>query len=94
MQVSYALYTDSGQLYLGDDKKSLMTAVAEHANLADCTNAREIAAADYAATGNLATARVRMVNALPNASSWPCPPPRSRRPATNAGPRVKARGVR
>ncbi len=40
MQVFYALYTDSGQLYLGDDKKSLMTAVVDHANLADGTNAR------------------------------------------------------
>jgi hypothetical protein len=66
MQVLYALYTDSGKLYLGSDKKTLMTAVAHHANLADGTNAREIAAARYAATGDLATARVRMVDALPN----------------------------
>jgi Sigma-70, region 4 len=66
MQVVYALYTDSGNLYLGDDKKSLMTAVADHANLADGTNAREIAAARYAAVGDLATARVQMVDALPN----------------------------
>jgi hypothetical protein len=66
MQVVYALYTDSGDLYLGGDRKSLMAAVAGHANLADGTNAREIAAARYAAAGDLATARVRMVNALPN----------------------------
>jgi hypothetical protein len=66
MQVVYALYTDSGEMYLGSDKKSLMAAVADHANLADGTNAREIAAARYAASGDLATARVRMVNALPN----------------------------
>ena len=66
MQVLYALYTDGGQLYLGDDKTSLMTAVADHANLADGTNAREIAAADYAATGDLGTAVKQMVNALPN----------------------------
>jgi hypothetical protein len=66
MQVVYALYTDSGDMYLGSDKKSLMAAVADHANLADGTNAREIAAARYAASGDLATARVRMVNALPN----------------------------
>ena len=66
MQFSYALYTDSGKLYSGDDKQTLMAAVAHHANLADFTNAREIAAARYAATGDLATARVRMVNALPN----------------------------
>ena len=66
MQVLYALYTDGGQLYLANDKKSLMTAVVDHANLADGTNAREIAAADYAATGDLGTAVKRMVNALPN----------------------------
>jgi len=66
MQVSYGLYTDSGEMYSGDDKQTLAAAVAQHANLADFTNAREIAAARYAAAGDLATARVRMVNALPN----------------------------
>ena len=66
MQVSYGLYTDSGNIYAGVDKQTLAAAVAHHANLADFTNAREIAAARYAATGGLATARVRMVNALPN----------------------------
>jgi hypothetical protein len=66
MQVVYALYTDGGRLYLGDDKQSLMAAVAGGANLADGTNAREIAAARYAATGNLGTAVKRMVSALPN----------------------------
>ena len=43
-----------------------MAAVADHANQADGTNVREIAAARYAAAGDLATARVRMVNSLPN----------------------------
>ena len=66
MQVGYGLYTDSGDMYSGDDKQTLVAAVAQHANLADFTNAREIAAARYAAVGDLATARVRMVNALPN----------------------------
>ena len=66
MQVGYGLYTDSGDMYSGDDKQTLVAAVAHHANLADFTNAREIAAARYAAAGDLATARVRMVNALPN----------------------------
>jgi hypothetical protein len=66
MQVVYALYTDSGDLYSGDDRKSLTAAVADHANLADGTNSRELAAARYAASGNLATARVKMINALPN----------------------------
>jgi hypothetical protein len=66
MQVGYGLYTDSGDLYSGDDKHTLVAAVAHHSNLADFTNAREIAAARYAAAGDLVTARVRMVNALPN----------------------------
>jgi hypothetical protein len=66
MQVVYAVYTDGGRLYLGDDKQSLAAAVAGGANLADGTNAREIAAARYAATGNLTTAVKRMVSALPN----------------------------
>jgi hypothetical protein len=66
MQVVYALYTDSGRLYLGDDKQTLTSEVADNANQADFTNAREIAAARYAATGNLAAAVKRMVEALPN----------------------------
>ena len=66
MQVVYALYADNGALYLGGDKKSLMAEVAGHENQADGTNAREIAAARYAATGDLATAVKRMINALPN----------------------------
>lgn len=66
MQVGYGLYTDSGDLYSGDDKQTLVAAVAHHSNLADFTNVREIAAARYAAAGDLVTARVRMVNALPN----------------------------
>ena len=66
MQVGYGLYTDSGDLYSGNDKHTLVAAVAHHSNLADFTNAREIAAARYAAAGDLVTARVRMVNALPN----------------------------
>jgi hypothetical protein len=66
MQVVYALYTDGGRLYLGDDKQTLMAEVADNANQADWTNAREIAAARYAATGNLAAAVKQMVEALPN----------------------------
>jgi hypothetical protein len=66
MQVYYGLYTDSGKLYSGDDKQTLMTAVAQQANQADGADFRAVAAARYAATGDLATARVRMVNATPN----------------------------
>jgi hypothetical protein len=65
-QVYYGLYTDGGDLYSGDDKQTLMTAVNTHINQADGSNPREVAAARYAATGDLATARMRMINALPN----------------------------
>ena len=37
MQVGYGLYTDSGDLYSGDDKQTLVAAVAHHSNLADFT---------------------------------------------------------
>jgi hypothetical protein len=66
-QVSYNLYTDSGAFYAGGDKKSLMQAIAEHQNMADGITAREVKAALYAASGNLATAREQMLDAAPNA---------------------------
>jgi hypothetical protein len=66
MQVYYGLYTDSGELYSGAGKQTLMTAVAQHANQAAGADFRAVAAARYAATGDLATARVRMVDATPN----------------------------
>jgi hypothetical protein len=66
MQVYYGLYTDKGKLYSGDDKQTLRAAVAHHSNQADGTDVREAAAARYAAGGDLAIARVRMVNATPN----------------------------
>ena len=66
MQVYYGLYTDSGKLYSGDGKQTLMTAVAQQANQADGADFREVAAARYAATGDLATARVRMLDTSPN----------------------------
>ena len=65
-EVSYNLYTDSGAFYGGGDKKSLMEAVARHENDAAGIDAREVAAARYAAAGDLTAARVRMVNASPN----------------------------
>jgi hypothetical protein len=66
MQVLYAVYTDDGRMYTGDSKQTLVAAIAQHANQADSTNAAEIAAAVYAADGDLATGRAKMVNALPN----------------------------
>ena len=43
-----------------------MEAVARHENMADGIDAREVAAARYAASGDLAAARVRMADASPN----------------------------
>ncbi len=65
----YGLYTDSGKLYSGDDKQTLVAAIAQHANQADGAD-REVAAARYAATGDLVTARVRMIG-MPHASAEP-----------------------
>jgi hypothetical protein len=66
MQVYYGLYTSSGKLYSGDDKRTLIRAVARHEDQADGTDFREVAAARAAVTGNLAAARKQMVNATPN----------------------------
>ena len=61
----YGLYTDSGKLYSGDGKRTLVAAIAQHANLATIYDSRVQAAARYAATGDLATARARMIDATP-----------------------------
>lgn len=66
VEVTYNLYTDSGDLYVTDTEKALAAAVADHANLADGSAARELAAARYAAKGDLATAREQMDTALGN----------------------------
>lgn len=63
--VYYGLFTDGGDLYSGDSKQTLMTAVAQHDNQADGADS-EVAAAREAATGDLATARIRMINTTPN----------------------------
>jgi hypothetical protein len=63
VEVVYALYTDSGALYLGDDKKTLRSEVVKNENQADSLNASDVAAARYAASADLASARKRMVNA-------------------------------
>ncbi|GAA4596271.1 hypothetical protein GCM10023194_68040 [Planotetraspora phitsanulokensis] len=64
--VTYSLYTDSGEYYVTDTQNALPGAIAGHDNLAEDVNAREVAAARYAATGNLDTARKQMINATPN----------------------------
>jgi hypothetical protein len=64
--VLYSLYTDGGDLYGTDTEKALSTAVAHHDKLPDPVGVRDVAAARYAATGDLAKAREQMVNATPN----------------------------
>jgi hypothetical protein len=65
-EVTYNLYTDGGAYYYGDNKTDLLTAIAQNDNIADGMDAREVAAARYAATGALTVARERMINATPN----------------------------
>jgi hypothetical protein len=62
VEVVYSLYTDSGSLYTGDDKKTLMAAVINNENQADGFNDVE-KPARYAASGDLATARKMMAEA-------------------------------
>jgi hypothetical protein len=66
--VTYNLYTDRGAYYAASNKQGLTAAVAHHDNLAGhWLDARAVvAAARYAATGDLTTARERMLNATPN----------------------------
>ena len=66
-QVTYNLYTDSGAYYGANNETGLTAAVRHHENLAGSwLDARQVvAAARYAATGNLTTARERMLNATP-----------------------------
>ncbi|HEY1642967.1 MAG TPA: hypothetical protein VGG35_19920 [Streptosporangiaceae bacterium] len=62
VETDYFLYSDSGDIYSAASETGLPAAVAHRASIADGTEAREVAAARYAATGDLATARERMVN--------------------------------
>ncbi|GAA4571551.1 hypothetical protein [Planotetraspora kaengkrachanensis] len=64
--VLYSLYTDSGEYYVTDTQSALPGAIAGHDNLAEDVNAREVAAARAAATGDLDAARKQMINATPN----------------------------
>jgi hypothetical protein len=65
-EVGYNLYTDRGAYYWAPTRSGLPEAIADHENLANGADAREVAAALYAVNGNLATARNRMINATPN----------------------------
>ena len=68
--VTYDLYTDSGAYYGANDKQGLTAAVDHHQNQAGSwLDARQVvAAARYAAAGDLTTARQRMLNATPEQS--------------------------
>ena len=75
-EITYNLYTDRGAYYAVDAKgpgaryaaeaKKALTAAVAHGDNGAYGGVREVAAARYAATGNLATARERMNNALHN----------------------------
>ncbi len=65
-EVTYNLYTDSGDLYVTDTRQALPAAIAHHGNLADGSGPREVAAARDAVTGDLTTARKQMVDATTN----------------------------
>ena len=64
-EVNYDLYADNGAYYYGISPGNLTQAVVANDSQDNGVDARE-AAALYAATGDLATARVRMINATPN----------------------------
>ena len=66
VEVVYSLYTDSGALYLGDDKQTLRAEVVKNENQAESNNAQDVAAARYAASADLASARKRMVDVTSN----------------------------
>ena len=66
VEVVYALYTDSGIMYTGDDKQTLMSSIAQPMNPANNETYRWAVSAREAASGDLATARLRMINTFPN----------------------------
>jgi hypothetical protein len=75
-EITYNLYTDGGAYYAVDAKgpgaryaaeaKKALTAAVAHGDNGAYGGIREVAAARYAATGDLATAREQMNNALRN----------------------------
>jgi hypothetical protein len=65
----WALYTDGGVLYEGDDRQSLMADIAQGQNGAVAYDYHVKAAAVAAVTGSLATARMQMIHA--SAGTYP-----------------------
>ncbi|MFI5610773.1 hypothetical protein [Amycolatopsis sp. NPDC051903] len=64
--VTYAVYSDSGHVYFAESKSGLPALVARNENVDDPSQAREVAAARFAASGDLDQAREQMVNATNN----------------------------
>jgi hypothetical protein len=97
-EVTYNLYTDGGAYYSGDNKSTLRQAIAQHANIAGGQDAREAAAARYAVTGNLTTARERMIDAIPNWFGFGLSAAAQKRlwekAAAQARPILRAKGVK
>jgi hypothetical protein len=69
----FDLYTDSGPYYWAPTESGLPAQIAAHHNLGDGLFTREIAAAEYAVNGNLATARERMAYAPDPANAGKSP---------------------
>ena len=67
-EITYNLYTDSGLYYGAANKTGLITAVAHHDNLSGMYARSVVAAARYAATGDLTAARARMATPRPTTS--------------------------
>jgi hypothetical protein len=95
--VSYNLYADNGAFYGGGDPASLRKAVTHHQDLSAGIEAREVAAARYAAAGNLTKAREQMVNASPNSFGLGLSPAQQQalwlKSIKAAAPVYKAKGV-
>jgi hypothetical protein len=69
----FDLYTDSGPYYWAPAESGLPAQITAHHNLGDGLFTREIAAAEYAVHGDLATARERMANAPDPANAGKSP---------------------
>ena len=69
----FDLYTDSGPYYWAPTESGLAGQITAHHDLADGLFTREIAAAEYAVHGNLATARERMADAPDPATAGKSP---------------------
>jgi hypothetical protein len=77
----FDLYADSGPYYWAPTESGLPAQIAAHHNLGDGLFTREIAAAEYAVNGDLATARERMAYA-------PAPANEDKSPAGQMTPKL------